>query len=225
MAHTPKWIGYRWLGEAYGVDPVQPFRVDSRIAGTRATERTDGYVHESYPSALQPADTLQGHLTFALKREGVHLEFLARLFDAVPVGELKQWIASEPSGQYARRAGFLYEWLTGRRLAFPGVSVGNYVDALDEDLYLTASSPANNPRWRVRNNLPGTSDYCPLVFRTDKVSVKQPGIGRKKASLTRTSSRCLQRTKPPATLYFYLGQAPPLTPLTEIGESLTKVSL
>jgi hypothetical protein len=26
------------------------------------------------------------------------------------------------------------------------------------------------------------------------------------------------------TLYFHLGQAPPLAPLTEIGESLTKVS-
>jgi hypothetical protein len=55
-------------------------------------------------------------------------------------------------------------------------------------------------------------------------SVKQSEIGRKKASLTRTSSRCLQRTKPPATLYFHLGQAPPLVPLTEIDESLTKVS-
>lgn len=169
MAHPNKWIGYRWLAEAYGIEPVQPFRIDSQIAGSRASERVDGYIHESYPSALRPADTLQGHLTFALKREGVHLEFLARLFEAAPAGELEAWIASEPSGQYARRAGFLYEWLSGRRLSFAGVSVGNYVDALDEDLYLTASSPTNNPRWRVRDNLPGTPDYCPLVFRTDKV--------------------------------------------------------
>jgi hypothetical protein len=32
------------------------------------------------------------------------------------------------------------------------------------------------------------------------------------------------KSKSAATLYFYLGQAPPLAPLTEIGESLTKVS-
>jgi len=169
MAYTPKWIGYRWLAEAYGVEPVQPFRIDSQIAGSRASERVDGYTHESYPSALRPADTLQGHLTFALKREGVHLEFLARLFEAVPADELATWIAAEPSGQYARRAGFLYEWLTGRQLSFAGVSIGNYVDALDEDLYLTATAPGNNPRWRVRDNLPGTPDYCPTVFRTDSV--------------------------------------------------------
>jgi hypothetical protein len=169
MSHTPKWIGYRWLAETYGVKPVQSFRIDSKIASKRTTEHSEGYVHESYPSMLQPADTLQWHLTFALKREGIHLEFLARLFDTMPVGELEQWVASEPSGQYARRAGFFYEWLTGRSLAFSGVSVGNYVNALDEDMYLTAVSPANNPRWRVRDNLPGTPDYCPLVLRTDKI--------------------------------------------------------
>ena len=169
MAHPINWIGYRWLAENYGVEPVQPFRIDSQVAGTRATERTDGYVHESYPAGLRPADTLQGHMTFALKREGVHLEFLARLFDVVSTAEIEQWVASEPSGQYARRAGFLYEWLTDSRLSFAGVSVGNYVDALDEELYLTATHPANNPRWRVRDNLPGTRDYCPIVFRTDKV--------------------------------------------------------
>lgn len=169
-ALTPKWIGYRWLAESYGVEPVQPFRIDSQIAGTRSTERMDGYVHEFYPAALRPADTLQGHLTFAFKREGIHLEFLARLFDVAPADEeMGQWISSEPSGQYARRAGFLYELLTGRQLPFAGVSVGNYVDALDEEMYLTATAPTNNARWRIRDNLPGTRDYCPLVFRTEKV--------------------------------------------------------
>ncbi len=162
-------VGYRWLAETFGIEPVQPFRIDSQIAGTRSTERVDGYVHEFYPAGLRPADTLQGHMTFALKREGVHLEFLARLFEVVPIVEMEQWIASEPSGQYARRAGFLYEWLTGNTLSFPGVNVGNYVDALDEDLYLTATDPENNTRWRVRDNLPGTREYSPMVFRTDKV--------------------------------------------------------
>lgn len=163
------WLGYRWLSENYGITPVQPFRIDSRLAGSRATESTDGYTHELYPAALRPADTLQGHMTFALKREGVHLEFLARLFDRVTTAELDEWLATEPSGQYARRAGFLYEWLTGRKLSFGGVRVGNYVDALDAEHYVTASHPANHPRWRVRDNLPGTRDFCPMVRRTAKV--------------------------------------------------------
>ena len=94
---------------------------------------------------------------------------MARLFDVIPVVELEDWIAGEATGQYARRAGFFYEYLTGRQLAFPGVVAGNYVTALDEDSYLTASRPVNNPRWRVRDNLPGSRDYCPLVLRTVRV--------------------------------------------------------
>ena len=163
------WIGYRWLAERYNVSAVQPFRAQSAIAGSRATVREGGYVREFYTPVARPANTLAGHLAFALKHEGIHLEFLARLFEVAPAADLEAWIAAEPTGQYARRAGFLYEYLTGRQLAFPGVATGNYVTALDEKTYLTASQPVNNPRWRVRDNLPGTRDYCPLVLRTARV--------------------------------------------------------
>lgn len=165
----PDWIGYRWLAERYGVSAVQAFRTDSAIAKSRATVREDGYVHEQYPPVARPAETLAGHLTFALKHEGVHLEFLSRLFGVAPGAELEAWIANEPTGQYARRAGFFYEYLTGMQLAFPGVVAGNYVTALDGETYLTASQPINNPRWRVRDNLPGSRAYCPLVLRTARV--------------------------------------------------------
>lgn len=40
------------------------------------------------------------------------------LADAAPAAELEAWVAAEPTGQYARRAGFLYEYLTGRMLDF-----------------------------------------------------------------------------------------------------------
>ena len=104
------WIGYQWLAEHYGISPVQAFRTDSAIAKSRATLREDGYIHEYYPPVARPADTLVGHLTFAFKHEGVHLEFLARLFNAVPVTDLQAWVAAEPTGQYARRTGFFYEY-------------------------------------------------------------------------------------------------------------------
>ena len=134
----PDGIGYRWLAGHYGVDAVQAFRTDRAIGKSRATLRENGYVHERYPPAARPAASLAGHLTFALKHEGVHLECLARLFDAAPAAELEAWVAAEPTGQYARRAGFFYEYLTGRVLDFPGVAAGNYVTALDEETYLTS---------------------------------------------------------------------------------------
>lgn len=110
---------------------------------------------------------LAGHLTFAFKHEGVHLEFLARLFAVLEPSELDKWIATEPNGQGARRACFFYEFLTGQQLTFGGAKTGNYLAALDADAYATV--PRNNPRWRVRDNLPGSRDYCPLVLRTERV--------------------------------------------------------
>ncbi len=168
-ADASDWVGYRWLVRQYGVSPVQAFRTDSAIAGSRATVRADGCTHQYYPASARPAHTLAAHLGFALKHEGVHLEFLARLFAVIPVAELEAWVAAEPTGQYARRAGFFYEYLSGRRLAFPGVVAGNYVAALDAESWVTAVLPRNCRRWRVRDNLPGARDYCPLVLRTSRV--------------------------------------------------------
>lgn len=163
------WIGYQWLLETYRVELAQPFYVTSRIGKNRSTTTKDGIRTEIYPEPYRPQATAADHLSFALKYEGVHLEFLARLFESLPKDELEAWVNSEPSGQYARRAGFFYEWLTGRQLDFPGVSVGNYISALPEDEYLNRTEPLKVGRWRVRNNLPGTVHYCPTVRRTPKL--------------------------------------------------------
>ena len=160
------WIGYQWLAKTYEIEAVQPFAISSCIGKARSTTTQEGLTVETYVEASRPEPTFSAHLGFALKREGVHLEFLARLFERTSPQVLSEWANREPSGQYARRAGFLFEWLTGQTIDFPGVCVGNYVLALPVEDYLTATQVTNVPRWRVRNNLPGTRAYCPLVRRT-----------------------------------------------------------
>jgi hypothetical protein len=93
---------------------------------------------------------------------------LARLFDVCDSEELAQWIAREPTGQYARRAGFLYEFFTGRKLPANDASGGAYVDALPADRLVTASSEQTvlDRRWRIRDNMPGTRHFCPVLRRT-----------------------------------------------------------
>jgi hypothetical protein len=167
------WIGYKWLAEKYKVEPVQPFRIDSKIARSRTTIHEDGHIHKTYLASARPDDTFADQFTFALKHEGVHLEFLARLFKILPVVELENWINAEPTGQYARRACFFYEWLTGHKLNFPGVNGGNYIDAIDEQLYMAAVISTNNLRWRIRDNLPGNREYCPMVMRTEQVQLAE----------------------------------------------------
>lgn len=161
--------GYLWLRSRYQLATVQPSPVVSRIGPTRSIRVYDGVEHRVYPENLRPDATLAAHLTFALKHEGVDLEFLARLFAAVRREEMESWIRSEPSGQYARRAGFFYEWLTGTELRVPNTVVGNYQDALDPELEVTNEAPINVTRWRIRDNLLGGPRFCPQVRLTDGV--------------------------------------------------------
>lgn len=162
------YIGFRWVAERLAVDPVQAFSVESRIGTSRRT-LVDPVRKETYAAAARPEPTIAAHLAFGLKHELVHLEFLARVFAVLDQQILEAWIRSEPTGAYARRIGFLFEWLTGRLLEVPDTPSGNYIDALDPDEFVVAFSPANIQRWRVRDNLPGTREYCPTIRRTDAV--------------------------------------------------------
>lgn len=161
-------VGGAWLVARYGIVLVMPLAVQSRIGGRRATQLVDGVRTETFVEGMRPSARLRGHLTFHLKHEVLHLEMLCRVFERVDRAELLAWIDDEPSGQYARKAGFLFEWLTGRPLEVHAPIGGPYVDVLD-DRKLVAASPDRavaNRRWRVRDNLPGSPAFCPIVRKT-----------------------------------------------------------
>jgi hypothetical protein len=91
---------------------------------------------------------------------------LNALFEVLPTVALEDWVRSEPTGQYARRSWFLYEWLTGRRLDLPDAPRAPYASVLDPRQHYTVAGETVT-RHRVRNNLPGTPEFCPLVRRTE----------------------------------------------------------
>ncbi len=164
-------VGGAWLARQFGLDLVMPLATISNIGRRRSSHIEDGQTRETFVESMRPDDSLRGHLTFHLKREAPHLELLSRLFSACDGADLVAWFNDEPTGQYVRRACFLYEWLTGRQLSVaPSVPVG-YVDVLDADL-VVAASPAKavpNRRWRVRDNMPGTPAFCPIVRKTPQM--------------------------------------------------------
>src|SRR5258708_1333766 len=149
------WIGYRWLIEHHRLTVTQALRIETIIGPSRATVSDGTTERRTVQELLRPEATMAAHLSFPLKHAGVHLETLSRLFTTAPAAEIVNWIRREPTGQYARRAGFLYERLTGRFLDVPDRTRGNYVPAVDPERELVASAPANNIRWRVRDNLLG----------------------------------------------------------------------
>jgi len=163
-------IGHDWLAREFQIEPVHPFPVVSKVGKSRSTTRIDDVRNEVYPESYRPANNLSDHLAFALKYEGIHLEFLARLYALAETKQaLEQWALREPTGAFARRACFLYEWLMpNEQLAVPDCTQGNYVDALNPEDYFVGAA-INNRRWRVRDNLPGTCDYCPTIRRVEGV--------------------------------------------------------
>lgn len=171
---TQNLLGGAWLQARYGLALVMPLAVQSRIGGRRRTQLADGIQTETFVESMRPSANLRGHLTFHLKHEVLHLEMLWRLFErvesgeSVAQGELVAWINDEPSGQYARKAGFLFEWLTSRQLDVQAPIAGPYVDVLDDRHLVAASNEQSVPnrRWRVRDNLPGSPAFCPIIRKT-----------------------------------------------------------
>ena len=116
-----------------------------------------------------PPASLEGHLTFALKYEGLDLAVLKRVFLKTGPGPIEAIVREKPTGSYARRIWFLYEWLTGARLDLLDAEAGRYVSVVDPELQWAAPGETA-VRYRVKNNLPGSKDFCPLVFRTEALS-------------------------------------------------------
>ena len=55
---------------------------------------------------------------------GPDLTILKRLFRQVGAGAIAALVRAKPTGSYARRIWFLYEWLTGARLELPDAATG-----------------------------------------------------------------------------------------------------
>src|ERR1039458_9625597 len=125
-----KAIGLYWLIEELGLAVVPPAVRSEAIRGARKTRIADGTVLEQYPLAYGPTD-LFGHLRFAMRYEPIDLNVLAALFEKMDRQALEAWIKSEPVGKYARRAWYLYEFLTAETLDVPDVPPTENVLLLD----------------------------------------------------------------------------------------------
>jgi hypothetical protein len=161
--------GYQALKERFGISSL-PLAHTSYIRrqGGVHVETEGGRTVRHLPLSYAPEDSAPGHLEFALKYDGINLEVLRAVFECMAAHELAAWVRATPTGKYARRIWFLYEWLTGCTLDVPDAPVVSYVDALGRDGF--GAEPRRSPRHRVRDDLPGTRAFCPLVRRTETLA-------------------------------------------------------
>lgn len=150
-----------------------------------------------FANRYMPSEDEIGHLIFALKYEGIDLLILKEFFLYAGDDLVKTMMKNEPTSQYSRRVWFLYEWLLGKGLDIPDLKVGTYVEIVNTKLQY-AGPIENSTRHRVKNNLPGTPEFCPIIRRTEKLkkfmATKFPELmekglkGRNKDLIRRTAA-------------------------------------
>ncbi len=186
-------VGYGALIEALGLPMPFPNTL-ALISEKRRQYRVPGWI--IFTPRHKPQDFLYNHLVFSIKYEGINLLFFKKLFESVDEIVIEELVRNEPLSQFSRRIWFLYEWLTQNTLNIPDLKEGNYISLLDENLQYTIGKGDNSPRHRVRNNLPGTINFCPLVNRSEKLEkyIKEDLSGKTTSLVRNVHNDILLRT-------------------------------
>ena len=162
-------LGNAWLRNHFGL-VVTPLTKECRLGSRPKVVPRDGVEWEYFPKSYAPISHPLAHVEFALKYDHLHLDLLREVFRHLPQEEAAVWVRNQPTGKWARRVGYLYEFLTGNDLA-PGILGvgGNYAPLLDERRYVVAAQPVKVQAWRIEDNLLGGRDFCPVVRLTPVV--------------------------------------------------------
>ena len=162
--------GYAYLLDKIGLTGMPHWHISFvSSSGTHRSKIQDGITYDIYPKKYWPGESVGDHLEFALKYDGVNLSLLSQIFEHVSQEEFTEYINSKPTGKYARRIWFFYEFLTGKQLPVDNISSGNYVNALEEKEYYTVANGDKSPRHRIVNNLLGPHVFCPVIRKTERL--------------------------------------------------------
>ncbi|WP_412722444.1 hypothetical protein [Alteromonas sp. D210916BOD_24] len=159
-------VGYAWLINEFQLSVPAPNALCAIVPAINAKRSKGRWL--IWGSRYQPEAHWFSQLVFALKYEGVDLAIMRSLFGTLAIEDVSASIEAEITGSYSRRIWFFYEWLTAQVLPIEDVTVGNYVDALNEELQFGCAKTKVS-RQRVNNNLPGVSGFCPLIKKTEKL--------------------------------------------------------
>ena len=133
---TSRSLGYSYLVHHYKL-PARSLLIRAHIDPKTRGRQLQQIGHQQvlvFEPKYQPANTLVDQLQFAIRYEGINLEILALLFQETGEKELNTWLADNPTSTYARRAGYLYEWLSGKSLKPNVPSKERYVALLDTQI-------------------------------------------------------------------------------------------
>ncbi len=216
--------GYSAIIDALGLDIALPHRMYATSEHHKMVEQGQWRI---MGVRYTPEPSIEGHLVFALKNEGLDLYVLKSIFEHIGPEPIKEIVEATQTGSYARRIWFLYEWLTSDQIDLPEPPVSNYVMAVDPKLQFCIEGE-RLARYRVVNNLPGTRDFCPMVFRTEKIAgfLEQDLAAKAQASIAEIPKDVLARTaaflllKDSKSSYVIEGERPPQSRIQQWGKAI-----
>ncbi|WP_456866720.1 Fic family protein [Galbibacter sp. BG1] len=172
---------------------------DTLAMATEKHQRYDTENWKVFTVRHKPSNDLKSHLVFALKYEALDLYILKKFFETLGKEIIITMWKEEPTSQYTRKAWFLYEWLLGEKLNIPDLKKGSYVAIVDDTLQFTIAA-TNSTRHRVKNNLPGTPGFCPMIRKTKTIEhylqkglseAIETGLGKRNKDLVRRTAAFL----------------------------------
>lgn len=166
MEKTSVYCGYAYLADKSNLRCLSLTTKAEMRAGVNKLIRLPGQLLVP-PRMVPSADDVLGHLTFAVKHEGINLELLAQLLPSMDVAVLQRAVDKTPSSAVIRKLAWLWEEFTRRRLRYDK-AIGRYTELFDPAVYFTGEKRMI-PRWRVVYNGLGPLTYCPTVRRTGKL--------------------------------------------------------
>ncbi len=158
-------VGYSALIAKYDLKIPLPERLSIITSKSRNYSKEEW---NAYTAQYTPEDSAIGHLEFSLKYEGVDLAILNALFQKIDEQQIIDLVQAKPISHYSRIIWFFYEWLTEKILPIADSVAKGYVWALDPKDYYTGSTILSK-RHKVKNNLPGVKNFCPLIRKTPKL--------------------------------------------------------
>lgn len=162
-------VGYKAIVEKLQLTTLPHYR-ESYIARLGRGKTIIDHHHEIhiYPKAyaLKNEDDLLENLEFALKYDGINLEIIKAFFGKIEKNKIVNYIQRQPTGIYARKIWYLYEFLMNDQLPLKNCQKIKYVDLFDSKIYFT-SLGVKSSRHAINNNSLGNNKFCPLVRRTE----------------------------------------------------------
>ena len=161
-------VGYAWIQSTLRApDFLGPFK--AMVAPVKRLQKlADGAL--LVPRHLGTFESWLEHALFAIKHEGVRLDYLTLALRRVSKDDIQAVFVGNPNGTYIRKLCLLWEWANEDILEDVEdrpIKAG-YVPMFDPKHYLVGISRRNR-RWRVDFNGLGDLQFCPVVRKTEAI--------------------------------------------------------